>query len=84
MILEIRNAPIGPEYERQRELEIKKIITELELGYEAVVKIECKIGAYRTSFEYFKNQYNIEMNETRRFSFLKTTKFQEWIIKRTK
>jgi hypothetical protein len=82
-ILEIRQSEAGQAYEKERELEIKKLVTEIEVGHEAVIRIECKITAYRTSFEYFKNQFNNEMKEKRRFSFSKTENYKEWIVRRT-
>ena len=83
-ILEFRKAPAGEEYERERELEIKRILTELEIGFEVIVEIKCKITTYRSSFEYFRNQINIDTRENRRFAFLKTINPNQWIIRRTK
>ncbi len=67
----------------ERELEIKKLINNLEVSECATVEIACKITAYRTSFEYYKKQFNSESGlPARNFSFIGTKNPSVWEIYR--
>ena len=81
-IIEIRKTARGENYEKEREMEIKRLLTELENGSEAVVEIGCKPTAYRTSFEHYRKQYNLDAHENKRFTFSKGENNKQLIILR--
>ena len=84
-ILKIEQAvDAAANYDKDRELEIKTLLSDLEVGFTATVLIQCKITAYRTSFEYFKRQYNLETQSNKGFQFLSTENPKEWKITRSR
>ena len=73
------------ESSKEREIEIKELIFQLEVGKGAVVQIDCPIESYRTSFRHYLQQYNnANLDEARKFSICKTDKKNIWEIIRLK
>lgn len=74
-IIEIRDMQSSSD----REMEIKNLITTLNIGQEALIEIECKIATYRTSFYHFLSKSKTGRN----FSIKSTSNLKQWRIIRT-
>lgn len=85
-ILEIREETSSDNISRQ--IEIKTILSELTIGKEALVQIDCTINAYRVSFNRYCKQYNEECAAAstdwidKKFAIIATDNPKQWIIRR--
>lgn len=85
-ILKIYEQQNLAENSKFREIEIKKIINDVQINSIAEVEIECNITAYKTSFNHFLYQFNnlVDIAERKKFSFNKTENPKIWLISRVK